>query len=45
MQKLKTQHNNAFISEGIVKGITWYRVRIGFFNSLEETEAYMKKLK
>ena len=45
MQKLKTRHQNAFISEGIVKGITWYRVRIGFFNSLEETEAYMKKLK
>ena len=45
VQKLTMQHHNAFISEGKVKGITWYRVRIGFFNSLEETEAYMKKLK
>jgi len=45
VQKLKNQHHNAFISEGDVKGTTWYRVRIGFFNSLEETEAYMKKLK
>ena len=45
VQKLKGRNHNAFITEGIVKGKTWYRVRIGFFNSLEETEAYMKKLK
>jgi len=45
MLKLKNQNHNAFLSEGIVRGKTWYRVRIGFFNSLEETEAYMKKLK
>jgi cell division protein FtsN len=43
--KLKNQHHNAFIAEGIVRGKTWYRVRIGFFSSLEETQAYMKKLK
>jgi cell division protein FtsN len=45
VQKLKNEHHNAFISEGVVKNTTWYRVRIGFFNSLEETEEYMKKLK
>jgi cell division protein FtsN len=45
VQKLKGQNHNAFISEGIVRGKTWYRVRIGFFNSLEETEAYMRKQK
>lgn len=45
--KLKAQGHNAFISEAYVserKG-TWYRVRIGHFNSIEETEAYQKKLK
>lgn len=45
--KLKAQGHNAFISEAYVserKG-TWYRVRIGYFNSIEETEAYQKKLK
>jgi len=45
--KLKVQGHNAFISEAYVserKG-TWYRVRIGYFNSIEETEAYQKKLK
>ena len=45
VQKLKSEGHNAFITEGIVKGSTWYRVRIGFFNSLDETEAYMKKMK
>lgn len=43
--KLKAEGHNAFISEGIVRGKTWYRVRIGYFDSLEETEAYMKKVK
>ncbi len=45
VQRLKSEGHNAFITEGIVKGSTWYRVRIGYFNSLEETEAYMKKIK
>ena len=45
VQKLKSRHHNAFIAEGIVKGVTRYRVRIGYFRSLEETEAYMLKLK
>ena len=43
--KLKSEGHNAFITEGYVRGATWYRVRIGFFNSLEETEEYMKKVK
>ena len=43
--KLKSEGHNAFITEGYVKGATWYRVRIGYFNSLEETEEYMKKVK
>jgi cell division septation protein DedD len=45
--KLKALGHNAFISEAYVserKG-TWYRVRIGYFNSIEETETYQKKLK
>ncbi len=45
--KLKAQGHNAFISDAYLserKG-TWYRVRIGYFNSIEETEAYQKKLK
>jgi cell division protein FtsN len=45
VQKLKSRHHNAFIAEGIVKGVTRYRVRIGYFRSLEETETYMLKLK
>ena len=45
VQKLKSRHHNAFIAEGLVKGVTRYRVRIGYFRSLEETEAYMLKLK
>jgi cell division septation protein DedD len=45
VQRLKSEGYNAFIAEGFVRGNTWYRVRIGYFNSLEETEAYMKKVK
>ncbi len=44
MKRLKAGGHNAFISEGLVRGKTWYRVRIGFFNSVEETEYYMKKM-
>ena len=43
--KLKGEGHAAFLAEGIVNGQTWYRVRIGYFNSLEETEQYMKKVK
>ncbi|TSA26563.1 MAG: SPOR domain-containing protein [Ignavibacteriales bacterium] len=43
--RLKSEGHNAFITEGYIKGATWYRVRIGYFNSLQETEEYMKKIK
>ncbi|MEW6703142.1 MAG: SPOR domain-containing protein [Bacteroidota bacterium] len=45
VRRLKGEGHNAFVTEGYVKGITWYRVRIGYFNSLEETEEYMKKMR
>lgn len=47
VSKLKSQGHNAFVVEALVnkqRG-TWYRVRIGYFNSVEETEAYKTKLK
>jgi len=42
--RLKRNGENAFIVEANVpsKGGLWYRVRIGYFNSLEETENYIK---
>lgn len=43
--KLKREGHEAFITEGSVRGQIWYRVRIGHFNSLEETEQYMRKLR
>lgn len=43
--KLKQKGHTAFLTEGSVNGQTRYRVRIGYFNSLEETEQYMKKIK
>ena len=43
--RLKSEGHNAFITDGYIKGATWYRVRIGYFNSLEETEEYLKKVK
>lgn len=43
--RLKSEGHNSFITEGYVRGAIWYRVRIGYFNSLEETEEYMKKVK
>lgn len=45
--KLKAQGHNAFVVEAFVneRRGTWYRVRIGYFNSIEEAEAYQKKLK
>jgi cell division protein FtsN len=44
-EKLKKEGHSSFITEAVVKGKTWYRVRIGYFNSLAETESYMKKVK
>lgn len=47
VSKLKSQGHNAFVVEAFVnkqRG-TWYRVRIGYFNSVEEAEAYQTKLK
>ena len=43
--RLKSEGHNAFLTEGYVRGATWPRVRIGYFNTLEETEEYMKKVK
>lgn len=45
--RLKRAGHNAFISEAYIanKGGTWYRVRIGYFNSVDETEVYMNRLK
>ena len=43
--RYKRKGDPAFLSEGVVRGKTWYRVRVGYFNSLEETEQYMKKMK
>ena len=42
--KLKREGHNAFMVEIYLpnRGETWYRVRIGYFNSLQETENYMK---
>lgn len=47
VSRLKSQGHKAFVVEAYIpeRRGTWYRVRIGYFNSLEETEAYMKKLK
>jgi cell division septation protein DedD len=45
--KLKNQGHNAFLTEIYLanRGGTWYRVRIGYFNSIEETENYMRKVR
>ncbi|MHB8905443.1 MAG: SPOR domain-containing protein [Melioribacteraceae bacterium] len=44
VKRLKAKGHNAFITEGSLRGIKWYRVRIGYFNSLEETEEYKRKI-
>ena len=43
--RLKSKGENAFIVEANIpsKGGTWYRVRVGYFNSLEETENYLQR--
>lgn len=45
--RLKRAGHNAFITEAYIanKGGTWYRVRIGYFNSADETELYMNRMK
>ncbi len=45
VNKLKRRGHSSFIVSGSVNGLTWYRVRIGYFNSLEETEQYMNRMK
>lgn len=45
VRRLKAKGHNAFITEGVLRGVKWYRVRIGYFNSLEETEDYKRKMK
>jgi cell division septation protein DedD len=45
VNRMKNKGHNSFLAEGIVNGVTWYRVRIGYFDSLEETETYMKKIR
>lgn len=44
VERLKAKGLNAFITEAYLqnKGGTWYRVRIGYFDTIEETEASMK---
>lgn len=45
--RLKKLGHNAFITEAYLanKGGMWYRVRIGYFDSLGETEQYMNRMK
>ncbi len=47
VQKLKRRGHNAFLVQADLpnRGGTWYRVRIGFFTSIEATESYMKQIK
>ncbi|MDF1613213.1 SPOR domain-containing protein [Stygiobacter electus] len=46
VRKLKSKGFDAFIVEANVpeRGGKWYRVRVGYFNSIEEAEAAQKKL-
>lgn len=47
VERLKKLGHNAFIAEVYIanRGGTWYRVRIGYFDSLEETENYLKRMR
>ena len=47
VKRLKAKGFDAFITQAYLpsKGGTWYRVRIGYFSSIEETENNMRKLK
>lgn len=46
-QKLITNGHNSFVMEKFIssKNATYYRVRVGYFNSLQEAEEYSKKLR
>lgn len=46
VKRLKTLGHNAFYVKAVIpgKGI-WYRVRIGFFSTLEEAESYINSLR
>lgn len=46
VRRLKAKGFDAFITEVYLanKGGTWYRVRIGYFNSMEDAESSLKKL-
>src|SRR4030042_1765325 len=45
-QKLRSRGHNAFVVEAYIpqKGGTWYRVRIGYFNSEMEANEYRKRM-
>ncbi len=47
VRKLKNRGHNAFITEAYIpqKGGTWYRVRIGYFNSYNEARNYQTSMK
>jgi cell division protein FtsN len=45
VRKLKQKGLSAFITQGLVKGSNWYRVRVGYFDSIEDAESNLKKLK
>ncbi len=44
--KLKNKGHESFVTQAEIpsKGGTWYRVRVGYFNSLKEAENYRSKL-
>lgn len=44
VRRLKQKGDKAFITEAEIpsKGGTWYRVRVGYFNSLSEAEKYVR---
>ena len=45
--KLKAKGHNAFVFEKYLpsKGATYNRVRVGYFNTLQEAQEYLKKLR
>ncbi len=47
MTRLQNEGHSSFLVETYLpnKGGTWYRVRIGYFSSLEETENYLERMK
>ena len=47
VRKLKAKGYNAFVVEANVpgKGGIWYRVRVGYFNSIDEAQSSQRKLK